>query len=303
MIPVDYMLGVATVIGINAILALSLNLLVGFAGQISIGHAAFVSVGAYAGAMLSTRLGLPFEVSLPVAALAAAGVGMLLGLPSLRLAGDFLAVTTIGVNFVVEAFFAYTRFFGGAQGIGGIPSPALAGVKLSPVGVAGVTWALVVVVAVAMAWLMRTYIGLGFLAVREDPVGAAASGVNVNQMKVLAFTVSTAAAGLGGALYAHYITVITPPDFGFLRSVEIFTFAALGGLATIRGPILGAVVLGVSLEAFRFLQEYRLMLYGLLLIIIMYFQPSGLFGDRSFLWTRIRRLIPRRRAAVAEVGG
>lgn len=266
------------------ILAMGQNIITGYAGQISLGHAAFFGIGAYASAVLSTKYGLTFWLAAPASVLITSAIGALLGSVSLRLRHDFLAVTTIGINFVIVSVFLYTEYFGAALGIGGIPTPRVMGVAFTKP-----LYFLLVVTALAVCIILdrllrRSWLGLSLEAVREEEDAASAAGLHVSALKISAFTIGTAYAGLAGSLYAHFMTFISPHDFGFPVSVTILCMVVLGGLGTLRGALLGAVVLGLAPEFFRFLRDYRMLTYGLLLVAMMRFLPSGLLGERSPVW-------------------
>jgi branched-chain amino acid transport system permease protein len=284
-----YLLTVATLVGIYAILTLGLNTITGLAGQISLGHAAFFGVGAYTTAILTVTYGWPFWPALAAAVVAAAAFGALIGAVAIRVREDFLAITTMGVNFVVVSVFLYFPLFGGALGIGGIPGPRLAG---GEVGKAGFLALVLLGVALALAvnlWLLRSWAGLALLAVREDEEAARASAVDVRKFKIVAFTLGTGLAGLAGGFYAAFLTFISSNDFGFPFSITILCMLVFGGIGTNRGAIVGAVVLGAAPEVFRFLADYRMLTYGGLLLLLMRFQPAGLLGDESALWRALAR--------------
>ena len=285
-----YFITVSCMIGIFIILAMSLNIITGYAGQISIGHAAFFGIGAYSSALLSVKAGLPFWVSLPLAVAITACVGALLGIPCLRVKHDFLAITTMGINFVVEAVFLYIPFFGGAMGLGNIPFPKILTYEFSKFDfLLMIIFFLLFCIAIDR-WLIRSWVGVALEAIREDETAASASGVDVTKFKVYAFTIGSGLAGLGGSLYAHFMSFISPYDFGFPQSIAILSMVVFGGIGVLRGPIIGAILLGAAPEIFRPIMEYRTLLYGGLLIFMMRFQPSGLLGEGSF----ITRLFSRR---------
>jgi len=276
-----YVYTVATLLGIYCILTLGLNTITGLAGQISLGHAAFLGIGAYTSAILTTRYGWDFWSALVAAVAAAAGAGGLVGAAAIRVREDFLAITTMGVNFVVVAIFLYFPFFGGAFGIGGIPSPRWFGAAVGKPGffvlvMAGTLFALGV-----NLWLGRSWAGLALLATRDDEDAARASGVDVRAFKIAAFVVGTALAGLAGSFYAHYLTFISAADFGFSFSITILCMLVLGGIGTNRGAIAGAVILGALPELSRPLADYRMLAYGALLLFLMRWAPRGLFGARE----------------------
>lgn len=298
----EYLAVVGTTVGIYAILALSLNLIVGEAGQPSIGHAAFLGIGAYTAAILNTRHGVPLWLDAPLAALVTGAVGAALGAVSLRLREDFLAIATIGVNFVVVAIFQYVDFFGGAMGIGGIDRPAVLGEPLGPGGYFVLTWVAVTLVALLARYLQRTWLGYGLRAIRDSEEAAAAVGIHVAGYKVAAFATATALAGLAGSLYAHFMSFISPGDFRFVESVTIVAMVVLGGRGSIPGVLLGAILLGIAPEVFRPLADYRLLVYGTVLVVLMRVQPGGLLGPGSFLQRRLARRHAAPRGVRAHAG-
>jgi branched-chain amino acid transport system permease protein len=285
-----YTVTVLITLGIYVILALSLNLITGYAGQISLGHAAFFGIGAYTAALASTTLGSPFLLNLLLAALTAGIVGALLGLPCLRVRDDFLAITTMGIGFVVEATFLYTDFFGGAMGIGNIAAPSFLGTELSKPAFLLLILLVILGVVGLDRWLCRAWVGMAWASIREDETAAGAAGVDIVRFKVFAFVAGSAIAGAAGALYAHFLTFIMASNFGFGQSIVILSMVVLGGIGTIRGPLVGALVLGALPEISRPLLEYRTLLYGVLLMLCMRFQPQGLLGEGSLIWDGVRAL-------------
>ena len=290
-----YLITLGTIIAINAIVACGLNVIVGFAGQISLGHAAFFGIGAYTAALLAVKAGLSFWAALPIVVAVTALVGLLLGLPSLRVREDFLAITTIGINFIVEAVFLYVPFFGGALGIGGIPRVSLFELRLR-----GPEFFALCLVFLALAMLVcraltRSWAGLACFALREEETAAAGVGISPVRFKLLAFVIGTGMAGLGGALYAHFMRFISATDFGFPMSVSLLSMIVLGGMGTLWGPLLGAVIIGILPELFRPLVDYRILFYTVLLLLMIRFQPGGLLGENSAARRALRRLLPRRR--------
>lgn len=273
-----YITTLLTIGSIYAIAASSLNIITGYAGLVSIGHAAFLAVGAYAEALLILRYGLPFLLALPIAVLLGAILGVMLGLPALRVSDDFLAVATIGVNFIVVAILKYSSFFGGTLGLGPISRPEIFGYSLTAFDFFLLTAVMLGLTVITSWWLRRSWSGLALAAMKEDPVAAEAVGISTARFKIIAFMISGAFAGLSGALFVHYFNFITPENFGFLLSVDILIFAVFGGLGTTIGPVAGAYVLYLVPQAFRVFAEYRIVLYGTVLIFIMVFEPGGLIG-------------------------
>jgi branched-chain amino acid transport system permease protein len=284
-----YLITILITIIVYAMLAHSLNIITGHAGQISLGHAAFFGIGAYTSALLYTVAGFPFWISVPLAAVVAGIVGALLGIPCLRVRDDFLAITTMGIGFVVEAVFLYIPFFGGAMGIGGINLPNWFGREMSK----SEYFLLILIVFVLLILLDRrlgrSWIGLAWSSIREDEQAAEAMGVDVVRFKVMAFVLGSSIAGLAGGFYAHFLTFIMPQNFGFGQSIVILCMVVFGGIGTRWGPILGAVILGVLPEVSRPIMEYRTFIYGLLLLAMMRFQPGGLLGEESIIPKMLKR--------------
>ncbi len=278
-----YVITILITLVIYAILAQSLNIITGRAGQISLGHAAFFGIGAYTAAMLHTKAGFPFWMDVPLAALVAGIVGAILGIPCLRVRDDFLAITTMGINFVVEALFLYAPFFGGAMGIGGINLPNWLGREMTKPEYFVLILAILVLLLLLDRKLGHSWIGLAWASIREDEQAAATMGVDIVRFKVLAFILGSAMAGLAGGFYAHFLTFIMPQNFGFGQSIVILCMVVFGGIGTRWGPILGAAVLGVLPEVSRPIMEYRTLIYGVLLVAMIRFQPGGLLGSESVL--------------------
>jgi len=287
-----YVITIATLICIYAITVCGLNVIVGYAGQISLGHAAFFGIGAYAAALLSTKAGLSFWEALPLVIAITAGIGLLLGLPSLRVREDFLAITTIGINFIVEAVFLYVPFFGGALGIGGIPRVVFWGIALKGAAFFYLCLFFLILVLAISWWFTRSWAGLACFALREEESAAASMGISPVRYKLLAFVIGTAMAGLGGALYAHYIRFIAATDFSFPVSILFLSMVVLGGMGTLWGPLLGAFILGALPEVFRPLVDYRFLFYMVLLLLMIRFQPGGLLGEGSLVRRVLVRAIP-----------
>ena len=275
-------------IGINIILASSLNIINGFAGQFSLGHAGFMAIGAYTSAVItsSARLSVGSAASYPVFALAliAGGLmasifGLLVGIPSLRLKGDYLAITTLGLGEIIRVIIQNLDFLGAARGLSGIA-------KMS-----NFFWVygIVALVIFLVSTMIRTTYGKGFLAVRDDEIAAEAIGINTTYYKVIAFITGAFFAGIAGGLYAHFVTYINPSQFGFLKSFEIVVMVVVGGMGSIIGVILSAAILTILPEALRAIAQYRMVIYALLLVVIMISRPQGLFGTGI----DIRRLLKR----------
>ncbi|MDR1916026.1 MAG: branched-chain amino acid ABC transporter permease [Synergistaceae bacterium] len=263
-------------IGFNIILAVSLNLTAGFLGQLPLGHAGFMSVGGYAAALFSMSVNLPTNIELPLAlvigGLVAAAFGVLIGLPALRLKGDYLAIITLGFGEIIRVIILNLKFTGGAYGLKGIGRQTT------------VTWVyiFVIITLYVISTLIKSRHGRAILSIREDEIAAEASGIPTTYYKVLAFSISAGFAGIAGGLYAHYLSILDPSTFGFMRSVEILVIVVLGGLGSLFGSVISAVVLTILPEMLRGFAEYRMVIYSLLLVVVMIFKPSGLCGRYEF---------------------
>jgi branched-chain amino acid transport system permease protein len=281
---------------INMILAMSLNLVNGYTGQFSLGHAGFMATGAYTSAFLSTLLpplagGLQifsFLIYAVAGGLAAAVAGWVVGLPSLRLKGDYLAIVTLGFSEIIRVVLLNTQAVGGARGMYGILGPSdwdLGGFVVSKF-VIGYSHALLwVLICFFTIWrLVRSCHGRAFLSVREDEVAAEAMGINTTQAKVRAFVLSSFFAGVAGSIFAHYANYLNPSSFGFMRSIDAVIMVVLGGMGSLSGSLLAAVFITVIPEILRPLQEItgvdlRMVIYSLSLILLMILRPKGLFGN------------------------
>jgi branched-chain amino acid transport system permease protein len=300
MIISGYVISVAVFVGIWVTLALSLNILTGYAGQVSLGHAAFFGIGAYTSAVLAVRYGMPFWLDFLGAIVITGLAGTVLGLPSLRVRHDFLVLATMGVNFVVVAVFKYVDFFGGAMGLVNIPAPSLFGATFrGGTPYLALVWAYAFFTWLVSWYLSKTWTGLAFQTVRIDEDAAAAVGVSVPRFKIYAFGISAALAGGAGSLYGHFIGSVFPDTFVFVESIAILSMVIFGGVGTLRGPIVGAIILKAAPEILRFVQDYRFTIYGALLVLMMLFQPMGLIGDGSWLWRSLTRLFRRQPQVVA----
>jgi branched-chain amino acid transport system permease protein len=277
----SYAITIGTLIVIQAIAVCGLNVIVGYAGQISLGHAAFFGIGAYAAAVLTTKVGLSFWTALPLVIAVSGLIGLLLGLPSIRVREDFLAITTIGINFIVEAVFRYVPFFGGALGIGGIPRIVFFDIRLKGIPFFLLCVGFLLLVMLICWWFTRCWASLACYAVREEESAASTMGISPVRFKLLAFVMGTSMAALAGSLYAHYMQFISAGDFSFPVSVAFLSMLVLGGMGTLWGPVIGTVILGILPEIFRPLVDYRMLLYTLLLLLVIRFQPGGILGEES----------------------
>lgn len=260
--------GLLVPIGVNVILAVSLNLIVGFLGELSLGHAGFMSVGAYAGCLFTVYCNLPAAIELPLAfiigGLAAAVFGLIIGIPALRLKGDYLAIVTLGFGETIRSVFNSLDILGGSGGLKGIE-------KSSNYIMA---YVLVVIAVLVIANLINSRHGRAIKAIRDNVIAAESVGVNVVYYKILAFVLSAFFAGVAGVLYGHNLAILKPATFDFNKSIEILVMVVLGGMGSIPGSIIAAIVLTMLPEVLRFLADYRMLLYAIALIVMMLFSSN-----------------------------
>jgi len=277
-----YEISLATVVGINIILALGLNMITGFCGQISLGHAAFYGVGAYTAALLA-KAGTPIAVSVAAGMLAAGVVGLIVGLSSLRVRHDFLAITTMGVGFLFLGIVRQQEVLGGELGISGIPSTGL-----SKPAYMILVLVLVVLFTVFSLWIKRSWMGFAFDAVADDEDTARVITVDVGAHKLAAFAMGTAMAGVAGGMYTFFARFLMPDDFGFITSITVLSMVAVGGIGSVFGVIVATIILTLMPEFFRFISDYKLLVYGALLFAVMRFVPEGLAGFARDIFKRFR---------------
>jgi len=270
-----YTMQILVNIGVAIPLALGLNVITGLTGQLSLGHAAFMSIGAFTGAIITNHLGLPFEVTLLASGLFTALVGVLIGFPILRLTGDYLAICTLGFAEIVKVVFLNLDITNKALGLQVQPAKLLIPMPFY-------VWGTAILCIVFVTFLQSSRFGRALKAIREDEIAAEAMGINLARYKVQSFAIGTFLAGIGGALYAHFLNYINPSDFGFLKSVDILSMVVLGGLGSIPGTVFGAAILTAAPEFLRFMSQYRMLVYGALLVCLMVFRPNGLLGGVNF---------------------
>lgn len=283
-----YLFSILSTAAIFTLLALSLNIISGYAGQAMMGIAAFFGVGAYTAAIITTNGG-NFWLAL-VAGMVVSGIfGVLLGFISLRLQADFLAITTIGINFVMAAVFNTLKITGGTLGLT-TTKPMVFGIKMTNKGFFLLTVIIIVIVCLLIVKMRHSWFGMALASIENDPGAAKSFGINVARYQILAFTIGTALAGLAGGLYAHRMGFISASDFAFVVSIQIVSMVVIGGLKTIRGPIFGAVLLSALPEVLRFADNYRELVYALLLVVMVRFMPEGLLGDDSPIWKLLTKI-------------
>lgn len=267
-----YEISLATVVGINIILALGLNMITGFCGQISLGHAAFYGVGAYTCALLA-KAGAPLPLNVSAGMIAAGILGLVVGLASLRVRHDFLAITTMGVGFLFLGIVRQQDILGGELGISGIPSAGL-----GKTGYLTLVIGLAIFFAAFSLWIKRSWMGFAFDAVADDEDTARVVSVDVGAYKLAAFAMGTAMAGVAGGLYTYFARFLMPDDFGFITSISVLSMVAVGGIGSVFGVIVATIILTLMPEFFRFISDYKLLVYGTLLFAVMRFAPEGLAG-------------------------
>ncbi len=276
--------------GINIMMTASLNLINGFTGQFCIGHAGFMSLGAYGAAVVTTLIfdgkNIPepaqvpvFLLGLLVGGIVAALVGMLIGLPSLKLKGDYLAIITLAFGEIVRAVLRLIQPIGGARGMIGIPNYANLG------------W---VIAFVALTlFLLRNLIyspyGRAFIAIRDNEIAAGAMGINTTKYKIMSFCIAAFIAGVAGGLYAHVLAFIQPDSFSFTKSSDFLVYLYAGGSGSLTGSVVGALLLTVLPELLRFMADWRLAVYAVVLVVVMLYRSEGLCGGKELPFLRIRR--------------
>ena len=273
-----YYLQVMIFIGVNTLLALSLNMLMGYAGQISLGHAAFFGIGAYTTAVLSTTYNISPWLSLPAAIFAAIAIAYIVGIPTLRLTGYYLAMGTLGFGIIVNIVFReWYSVTGGASGFVGIPPLSVGNFVFdTDRSYFFLVWGVVVFFFIICRRIIDSRVGRALRAIHDGEHAAAAMGVNIAKMKLRIFVLSAAMASLAGFLYAHQVYFISPGTFDFLASIRLVTMVVIGGMASIWGSLLGASLLTLLPEWLHAFADYEMMVYGLVLMLVMIFLPQGL---------------------------
>ncbi|MEA4826271.1 MAG: branched-chain amino acid ABC transporter permease [Clostridium sp.] len=265
----SYILLNITIIGINIILAVSLNLITGFTGQFTLGHAAFMAIGAYVSAIMTAKMGMPFIVGISLGAICAALAGVLIGIPTLRLKGDYLAIATLGFGEIVRIVILNNDYVGGASGLNDIPQYT------------NWTWLFFMVMATLV--LIKNFIesrsGRACIAIREDELAAEAMGLNTTFYKVLAFGIGAFFAGIAGALYSGYFFFIKTDAFGFIKSIDIIVIVVFGGMGSIAGSVIGAIALSIISLLLQSVPELRMVIYSVILFVIMVYRPQGIMGN------------------------
>ena len=290
-----YTAQIITLGGENAIMAISVNVICGITGQLSLGQAGFMAIGSYTTIILTQTAGMPLAVSIVIAALVTVVFGILIGFPTLKLQGDYLAIVTLGFGEIIRVLLVnFKNLTGGANGL-----------RFTTIFAARADYAylivigMLVLVIVLLQNFVRSTYGRAILAVREDEIAANSNGVSVFKYKMIGFAIASCIAGVGGALYAPFIGFVKPDLASFNRSIDYLIFVVLGGLGSVTGSVVAAFVLTYLQEFLRFLQDYRLLIYPLILIFVMLFRPQGLLGMKEIsfvgLWDKLLAFVAGRR--------
>ena len=277
----SYINGILILVCINVVLAISLNITAGCLGQMALGHAGFMSIGAYTAALFTKSNMIPgvggYIVALILGGLVAMIIGVVIGIPALRLRGDYLAILTLAFCEIIRVLIEFFKFTGGAKG--------LTGIKLNK------NFSIIYIIMLLCVFMMYTFMksrhGRAILSIREDEIASESSGINLTFYKTLAFAYSAFFAGVAGGMYAHYIGILGAKNFDFNKSIDILVIVALGGLGSFTGSVIGAIVLTILPEMLRGFNDYRMFIYALMLILMMMFRPSGLLGTKEFSLTNL----------------
>jgi len=279
-----YYASILVIVAVYIIMATSLNIATGFLGQLILGHAGFMAIGAYSAALTAIALRdyivndlLLFIVSALVAMIVAAIFGFIVGTPALRLRGDYLGIMTLGFGEIVKVILTNLEITNGAQGLTGIPT-----IMSFPIAY----FTMIIVVSI-IALFMTSRHGRAMLSIREDEIASESVGINIFKYKITGFIIASMFGGVGGAVYAFQIGYLTPGSFNFTRSIDIFVIVVLGGIGSLSGSVIAAIVLTILPETLRDFASYRLLIYSILLILVMLFRPQGLMGTRELHLSKI----------------
>ncbi|MDR3596471.1 branched-chain amino acid ABC transporter permease [Clostridium sp.] len=282
----SYYKGIITFALINVILAVSLNLIVGFTGQLCLGHAGFMSIGAYVSALISQKAHMPFVASILIGAIIACILAALIGYPTLKLTGDYFAITTLAFCQIIQIIIMNINVVGGARGFTGIP------IKTTFT----VAFIFMVITIIVIKNIINSSQGRAMLSVRENEIAAESMGINALKYKIMAFVVAAFFAGLAGGLYAHYAGYIKPDSFDFNKSIDYLTFVVFGGMGSLSGSVIAAIVLTFLPELLRGMGDFRMVIYPLALILLMIFRPEGLLGDKEVSLNIIKNILPSKKS-------
>jgi branched-chain amino acid transport system permease protein len=287
----DYLLHILIIIGIYSMVTMSLNLLAGYTGLLSVAHAAFYGIGAYSAALLAMKVGLPFWMNIPAGILVAGTIAFLVAIPSLRTHDDYFVITTFAFQIIIFSIMNnWISFTGGPLGLPGIPQPEILGITLS----SRKSFLLLVIIFGVLAYfflnrLVKSPFGRVLKAIREDEIFTMSLGKNVTKYKVTVFVVGASVASVGGSLYAYYIRFIDPTSFTVMESIFMLSIVIIGGAGNLKGSIIGSMILLFIPEMVRFIgmpnpiaANVRQILYGVLLVLFIMFRPLGILGEFVF---------------------
>ena len=255
---------------INIVLAASLHLVIGITGQFSIGHAGFLAVGAYVSAIITMKFELPFVLAIIIGGIVAALAGLLVGIPTLRLRGDYLAIATLGFGEIIRIVFLNIEYVGGASGM-----------MVSNMTTWTSAFVCLVITILVISNFTNSRHGRACIAIRENEIAADAMGINTTFYKVAAFAIGSFFAGIAGGLFAHNFYIIQPTNFGFLKSFDILIFVVLGGLGSLSGSVISAILLTIISTYLQQYPETRMIIYSIVLVVVMLYRPQGLMGTRE----------------------
>jgi len=276
-------------VGIMVMMALGLNLLFGYTGQISLAHASFYAIGAYTSTLLEVNTGISFWISTPLGIVLAALVAIIVGLPTLRLRDHYLALATLSFCMVTQLFLVNAKgFTGGSEGVMGIKSPTLFGMALKGISYYYFVLILTLLIFVIIRNIVNSRVGLALETIRENEEAAGSLGVNTLRYKVMVFALAAAFAALAGSLYAHLALFISPETFGVMMSIEVLVVVVIGGLARNDGAVIGAIVMTLLPELLYGFEEHRLLVYGIIMLLLIMFAPKGIVGVISSLRNLVR---------------
>lgn len=284
----NYISGIIVSILINVIMGVSLALVTGYLGELVLGHAGFMAVGAYTAAIITMQLNLPAVIEFPIALLAggilASAIGIIIGIPALRLRGDYLGIITLGFGEIIRIILNNLEITNGARGLSGIPHYSNF----------TVTFFITAIVIVILYKIITSRTGRAIVAIRDNEIATDCVGISTFFYKTLAFSIAAFFAGIAGGLYAHYHTVLNPVSFGFMQSIEVLIIVVLGGMGNLFGTIIAAIILGVLNELLRSFTEYRMIIYSLVLIIMM------ICKAKNITFTSIKNKFIKPRTAIGE---
>src|SRR5471030_1164072 len=278
----SYYTGIITLVLINIILAVSLNLIVGFTGQLCLGHAGFMSIGAYISAIITQKAGMPFIISIFIGAIIACMFAALIGYPTLKLTGDYFAITTLAFCEIIRIIIMNIDSVGGARGFTGIPRKTTF----------TLAFLFMVATVVVIYNIIHSSQGRAMLSIRENEIAAESIGINAFKYKMMSFIIGAFFAGLAGGLYSHYMGYIQPASFDFNKSIDYLTFVVFGGMGSLSGSIIATIILTFLPELLRSMQDFRMIIYPLALIILMIFRPQGLLGDKEVSLKLFKKFLP-----------